>query len=136
MSGAIRRGLCAALFVGLAFGAVPALAQDVVTAPADAGTPPDNPWAFDVALGAAVVSDYMFRGITQTDHDPALQAYVEPSLGMFYGGVWASNVDFVTPDPDVEIDLYAGVRPEFGPVSMDFGYLRYFYPGAPDFEYQ
>jgi uncharacterized protein (TIGR02001 family) len=108
------------------------LAQD---APAAADAAPDADWAFDVAFSAALVSDYMFRGITQTDHDPALQGSVEPSFGLFYGGVWASNVDFLTADPDVEVDLYAGVRPEFGPVSGDIGYLRYIYPGASSIDY-
>jgi len=91
--------------------------------------------AFDVAVGAMVTSDYMFRGITQTDHMPAFQPYVEPSYGMFYAGVWGSNVDFLTPDPDVEIDLYAGLRPEFGPLSMNFSYLYYLYPDATETDY-
>jgi uncharacterized protein (TIGR02001 family) len=128
MSRAIKRGLCSAVFAALALATAPAAAQDATAAAVD-------PWPFDVSFSAAAVSDYMFRGITQTDHDPALQGSVEPSLGIFYGGVWASNVDFLTPDPDVEVDLYIGARPDFGPVSMDFGFLRYLYPGAPDIEY-
>ncbi|MEJ0013270.1 MAG: TorF family putative porin [Bauldia sp.] len=76
---------------------------------------------FDVAFGVAVNSDYISRGITQTEHKPAVSGYIEPSIGIVYGGVWASNTEFdgVT---DTEIDFYAGVRPEVGPVSLDFGY--------------
>ncbi len=138
MSAIIRNGLCSVAVMALAFVAVtPALAEDAAapTAATSAETSAASKWDFDVALNAALVSDYMFRGITQTDHDPALQGSVEPSFGIFYGGVWASNVDFLTPDPDVEVDLYIGARPELGPISTDFGFLRYLYPGAPDTEY-
>ncbi len=137
MSRAIKRGLCSAVFATIALATAPAAAQDAAAPAAAAATetPAGSSWAFDVAFSAALVSDYMFRGITQTDHNPALQGSVEPSYGIFYGGVWTSNVDFLTPDPDVEVDLYAGIRPELGPVSMDFGYLRYFYPGAANIEY-
>ena len=95
----------------------------------------DTAWEFDAAFGAALTSDYIDRGITQTDHGPALQPYFEPSYGVFYAGVWASNVDYLTPEPDVEVDLYFGARPEIGPVSADFGYLHYFYPGASEGNY-
>ena len=47
-----------------------------------------------------------------------------------YVGIWASNLDFNTPDPDVEIDFYGGIRPTFGPVDFDFGVVRYQYPDA------
>jgi uncharacterized protein (TIGR02001 family) len=50
-------------------------------------------------------------------------------------GAWASNVDFRTPDPDVEVDIYGGLRPTFGPVSADLGYVHYLYPDAPDTDY-
>jgi uncharacterized protein (TIGR02001 family) len=92
-------------------------------------------WMFDATFGAALTSDYMFRGITQTDHEPALQGYLEPSYGIFYAGAWASNVDFRTPDPDVEVDLYGGLRPTFGPFNADIGYVHYLYPEAEDTDY-
>jgi uncharacterized protein (TIGR02001 family) len=85
---------------------------------------------FDVAFGATLTSDYLYRGITQTDHGAALQGYIEPSIGIFYGGVWASNVRFGG-DSDVEVDLYAGIRPEFDVFSFDFGYLHWFYLNDP-----
>jgi len=106
---------------------------------ADPAEVPESPvaetWAFDAAFGAALTSDYIFRGITQTDHEPALQGYLEPSYGIFYAGAWASNVDFRTPDPDVEIDIYGGLRPTLGPIGADLGYVHYLYPDAPDTDY-
>ena len=53
--------------------------------------------------------------------------------GLFYAGAWAGNVSFAgDADTDAEIDLYAGVRPEFGGFNWDFGVVSYFYAGQPD----
>jgi uncharacterized protein (TIGR02001 family) len=88
---------------------------------------------FDIAFGAAVTSDYVYAGISQSDGGPALQGYVEANYGMFYAGAWASNVDFG--DSDVEIDLYAGIRPETDSAAFDLGYIRYVYADgtSPDY---
>lgn len=82
--------------------------------------------AIDVAFGAAFTSNYMSKGSTQTQGRPALQGYIEVGYGIVYGGVWASNVRFGGVN-DVEIDYYAGIRPEFGKFSFDFGYSHYDY---------
>lgn len=91
--------------------------------------------AFDVAFGVAVTSRYVSRGATLSD-GPALQGYIEPSYGMFYAGVWFSTLDgdraTGNPDDNLEIDLYAGIRPEFGNLSLDFGYARYLYDDSGD----
>lgn len=88
---------------------------------------------FDIAFGAAVTNDYVYRGISQTGGDPAVQGYVEFGYGIFYAGVWASNVDFYT--PDTEIDLSFGVRPETENAAFDLGYAHYFYAAntSPDY---
>ncbi len=98
--------------------------------PATAGGLGDD---FDVAFGAAVTSDYIYNGISQTGGKPALQGYVEANYGIFYAGAWASNVDFG--DSDVEIDLYAGIRPETDSAAFDLGYVYYVYAdgSAPDY---
>jgi uncharacterized protein (TIGR02001 family) len=85
---------------------------------------------FDVAFGVSATSDYISRGISQTEHKPAVQGYIEPSVGPVYGGVWASNVSF-SGTPDTEVDFYAGVRPEIGSVSLDLGYNLATYVGDP-----
>ena len=80
---------------------------------------------FDVAFGAAVTSDYIAGGISQTDGKPAVQGYVEANYNIFYVGTWASNVDFG--EPDAEIDLYGGIRPKTDSAAFDLGYAHYFY---------
>lgn len=84
---------------------------------------------FDVAFGVAVTSQYVSRGVPQSDGF-AVQGYVEPSYDWFYAGVWASTVGptIVTTAPaTMEIDLYAGIRPTIGNLTVDFGYAHYFY---------
>ena len=86
--------------------------------------------AQDVAFNAAVTSDYVFRGVSQTSEDPALQIGVDYTTGGFYVGAWASNVDFGD-DTDAEVDLYAGYRTEAAGFAFDFGAVGYTYVNAP-----
>jgi uncharacterized protein (TIGR02001 family) len=86
---------------------------------------------FDVAFGASIVSNYIFRGVTQSDDKAAFQAYAEASYGIFYAGLWGSTVDFGD-DNKGEIDISAGIRPEFGDFAFDLGYVRYLYTADGD----
>jgi len=79
----------------------------------------------------ALTTDYVFRGITQTMNNPAIQGSLDYSNGIFYAGAWGSNVDFGL-DETIELDLYAGVKPTVGPVTFDFAAIGYFYPGSTD----
>lgn len=87
------------------------------------------PLAFDIAFGGRVVSDYNFRGISQTDRTPGVQGYLELQLmnNLFYAGIAGYSVDLPT-KPTAEVDLTAGIRPKFGPFTFDFGVIRYVYP--------
>jgi uncharacterized protein (TIGR02001 family) len=85
----------------------------------------------------ALTTDYVFRGISQTQDEPAIQGGFDYSNGIFYAGTWASNVNFgdagpISVDVPLEIDLYGGVRPVVGPVTLDFGVIYYAYPGADE----
>ncbi len=87
--------------------------------------------AQDVGFNVGVTSDYIFRGLTQTDKDPAIQGGVDFSTDSgWYGGAWASNVDFGD-DTDAEVDVYGGYTTEAGGFAWDFGALVYTYVGAP-----
>jgi uncharacterized protein (TIGR02001 family) len=85
---------------------------------------------FTVSYNVGVASDYVFRGVSQTQEDPQVFGGVDLAAGKFYAGTWASNVDFGD-KTDAEIDLYAGYKPTLGAASLDFGVIYYGYAGAP-----
>lgn len=80
-----------------------------------------------LSYNVGVASDYVFRGVSQTQEDPQIFGGVDLTYGLGYAGVWASNVDFGADDPSAEIDLYAGVKPTIGDTSLDLGVLYYGY---------
>ncbi len=88
----------------------------------------ESPVSFSFNVGAA--SDYVFRGFTQTLEDPQVYGGIDAAFGIGYAGVWASNVDFGD-STDFEFDLYAGVKPTLGPVSLDLAAIYYGYGGKP-----
>ena len=93
--------------------------------------------AQDVAFNVAVTSDYVFRGYSQTNEDPAIQGGIDVTSGSFYGGIWASNVDFGD-DTDIEVDIYGGYKTEAAGFAFDVGFVAYGYINAPagaDYDY-
>jgi len=89
---------------------------------------------FDIAFGGGIASDYIFRGITQSNHGPSASAYFEPRYKEWYIGVagagidWPSQSNYALNSPSAEVDLYGGWRPTVGKWSFDFGYIYYLYP--------
>ncbi len=77
------------------------------------------------SAGVTITSNYMSRGVTQSDDGPALQFYGEVEASGFYAGIFGSNVDLGT--DQLEIDLYGGYRFSLQALSLDIGYARYFY---------
>lgn len=88
--------------------------------------------AFTVTGGATVVSDYRFRGISQTDRRFAMQGtFSIAHRSGFYATVWGSSIDdYVANGGDVELDLIAGWRRSWGKTTLDAGLLYYYYPGS------
>ncbi len=88
----------------------------------------------DVSGNISLTSDYVFRGLSQTDEKPAIQGgfdYAHDSGA--YLGVWASNVDFEDGDEaEIEIDLYGGMTGTMGDLGWQFGGIYYNYPGVAD----
>jgi uncharacterized protein (TIGR02001 family) len=86
---------------------------------------------FSFSATATGTSDYVFRGISQTDESPAAQLGLDATWGILYAGIWGSNVDsdFVG-GSSAEIDFYGGIRPVWGPATFDLGVLYYVYPGS------
>ncbi|NWG86131.1 MAG: hypothetical protein HXY26_01225 [Hydrogenophilaceae bacterium] len=83
----------------------------------------------------SLTSNYVFRGISQTSAEPAIQGGLDytHSSGI-YLGTWASNVNWLKDyqgydSGSLEIDLYGGYRGAFGDISYDVGAITYIYPG-------
>lgn len=81
---------------------------------------------------AAATSEYMFRGISQTDDHPAIQAGAGYSWSNgLYVGAWASNVDFGE-ETDAEVDTFIGWNGDVTEsVNLDIQLVRYNYVGEP-----
>src|SRR5262245_25106442 len=116
--------------------ATPALAADLkVITKAPPPAPRPSPW--DIASGGGITSDYIFRGITQSNHKPSVTSYFEPRYNatkdlQFYAGISGESISFPN-RAAAEVDIYGGVRPTFGPVAFDFGGWYYWYPGGQCF---
>lgn len=124
--------------LGAAF-ALPAMAEDApvtkhkeeVHAAAEAASP--------ITYNVGLVTDYIYRGITQTTHKPAVQGGLDyaHSSGL-YAGAWASNVSWIkdsgaiaTGDSKIELDTYFGFKNGItADLSYDVGYVRYNYLGG------
>jgi uncharacterized protein (TIGR02001 family) len=101
--------------------AAPALAQEEAPAGGDGG--------LDVTATATVVSDYRFRGVSQSGRDPAVQGSVDLNYHGFYVGAWGSSVARMY-DTHAELDLYAGYSGSAGPIEYEVGAIAYLYPGG------
>lgn len=84
----------------------------------------EGPWSANIG----VTSNYMWRGVTQTNDQSAIQGGIDYAHDSgFYAGTWMSNVSWTDPI-GYELDLYAGFGFDTGPVSWDLGYIYYAYP--------
>lgn len=112
----------------------PALAEDAAPAAAPQAEAPAPDWT--VIGSVSFVSDYIFRGQSQTFGKPAIQASVEVDhKSGFYAGFAASNVsDQWLPGANLETDLYGGFRGNLpgaaSDIGFDIGTIWYIYPGA------
>lgn len=84
-----------------------------------------------LAFNAGVVSEYRYRGISQSRLNPALQGGVDyTDKSGFYIGTWASTIQWIKDakgDAPVELDLYGGYKGAVGDLAYDVGFLRYEY---------
>ncbi len=87
----------------------------------------------EASFNVGVASNYLFRGVTQTDDRAAIQGGIDfEAESGFYLGTWASNVDL--DGAGYELDLYLGFATELdNGLGFDVGYIYYAYPDAsPD----
>jgi uncharacterized protein (TIGR02001 family) len=114
------RGFASILGLSLALLATPALAEE------------EDTKAITINGSATVVTDYRFRGISQTDKNFAVQGSITAThKSGIYATIWGSSVDdYVAAGGDQEIDISAGYKKTFGSTTVDVGALYYYYPGA------
>jgi len=98
---------------------------------------------FGLTANVALTTDYVFRGQSQTDQQPAIQGGFDAHYLPLYAGVWASNVNFGGADAngdgvadsavaDIELDWYGGIKHAFDAIEADLGVIYYNYPNAAD----
>lgn len=87
-----------------------------------------------LSFNVGAVTDYRYRGISQTRVKPAVQGGVDYAAGGLYVGAWASTIKWIKDaggDASYELDLYGGYKGELAPgVGFDVGLLRYLYPST------
>jgi Bacterial protein of unknown function (Gcw_chp) len=121
------------LAAGLVSSTAMAADMAVKAPPAPAAAP--SPW--DLVVTAALMNDYNFRGITQSNHKPSTQAGFELRYNFVpnwqaYIGTSGESIDFSNAAA-AEIDFYGGIRPTFDKLALDFGAWEYYYPGGECF---
>lgn len=79
-----------------------------------------------------IISDYKFRGYTQTNYKPALQGGIDYALpGGFYIGNWNSSIEqSLYGGASLESDFYGGFKGKIGGLDFDIGAIHYMYPGS------
>lgn len=89
---------------------------------------------YTLSFNAGAVSDYRYRGISQSRLRPALQAGADfAHKSGFYVGTWGSTIRWIKDaggDASIELDVYGGYKTTLGAFGIDVGALRYLYPGS------
>lgn len=93
--------------------------------------------AGDLSANVSVTNNYIWRGLTQTENEAAVQGGIDYADDSgFYVGTWVSNVNYGPSDVySYEHDLYAGYAFSTGDISWDFGYLYYNYDKEAEFDF-
>lgn len=87
------------------------------------------------SANVALATEYVFRGVSQTKEGPAIQGGYDLTCGIFYAGVWASNLDWGGDAAgnslaNIEMDWYLGIKPVTGRITWDLGVIYYSYPNS------
>jgi uncharacterized protein (TIGR02001 family) len=84
-----------------------------------------------VSANVGLTTDYVFRGISQSNGEAAVQGGADFTCGRFYLGVWSSSI--YVDGGTAEVDIYGGFRTKTGPIDWDLGFIYYSYPGTPSY---
>lgn len=91
--------------------------------------------AVTVSGSVGLVTDYRFRGVSQSDEGMALQGgFTVSHESGFYAGTWGSNLAGwgTFGGPNLELDIYAGYATTVGDVGLDVGVTWFMYPSGAD----
>lgn len=87
-------------------------------------------WAGSISSNFTATSNYIWRGVTQTNDQAAIQGGVDYTINKnFYTGAWTSNVETSAGQGDNELDIYGGYTNKFGEFDFDAGFVTYQYLG-------
>ena len=97
----------------------------------------------EVSANVSATNNYVWRGMTQTNNQAAVQGGIDLGMGGFYLGTWTSNVDYTSSKTvnnvetttlagDTEVDGYIGYAGEAGALGYDIGYIKYGYLDTPN----
>jgi uncharacterized protein (TIGR02001 family) len=115
LAGTIKSGILAVAVLGAM--ALPAYADDA---------------KLTLSGSATMTTDYMFRSVSNTKEDPAVQPEFDLTYGMFYAYIWGSNTAF---GDGIEIDYGGGITPKWGGIDFNIAGLEYTYPSADNIDY-
>lgn len=117
----IRNLTLSGVVAACALAATPAMAQEA-----------EDTSGITISGSATVVSDYRFRGISQTDEDFAIQGgFTAAHESGFYVGTWGSSIDLYSSGSNAEIDVFGGYGGKINDLlAFDVGLLYYIYPGV------
>src|SRR5437899_3589635 len=132
MGTVMKKLVLAAAVLAMAAGSAFAADMPVKAVKAPPPPPPFEPW--DFAFGSAIMNDYIFRGITQSNHKPSVTAYFEPRYNVtkdvqLYVGTSFESISFPN-RAAAEVDVYGGARVTLGAFAFDVGAWGYLYPGG------
>ncbi len=119
-----HRGLAGLVLLASSAIASPAFAQE------EEASPPVT-----ITGSVGLVSDYRFRGVSQSDEGVAIQGgFTVNHESGFYAGTWASNLAGwgTFGGPNLELDLFTGYTKTFDSTTIDVGVTWYMYPNGFD----
>jgi uncharacterized protein (TIGR02001 family) len=107
----------------------------------DSGTPPapstatklepakEPASAFDISAGASITRDYNYRGYTLSDHRPSASVNFEATYKILFAGINGASVQMPMLS-QFQMTNYGGIRPVFGPLTVETGVAYFSYPGS------
>src|SRR5262249_28345603 len=83
---------------------------------------------FDASLSASITSDYNYRGYTLSNHQLSGAADLEATYSIFFAGINVASVDNLPRLSQIQMTSSVGIRPVFGPLTIEAGVGYYSYP--------